>query len=518
MEVGFDIVMTLVTQGPAAAWDKIKEQLGNLKDMVMGAIMDYVVETVVKKAIEKVVSLLVPGGAFIAAIIAIKDIVTTLLAKLQKIIQVVKAFLDSIMDIANGAIGGAAAKVESTLAGMLVLAINFLAGFLSLGKIADKVMNIINTKVRQPIDKALDKVIDWIVTMAKKAGKFLAGAASAAFEWWKEKMSFTNQAGESHTLQFIGTGDSAHVGIATSLTPVRDYLDNHPDKGTPDWNTANSVFTAALQVIYSPAAKTEAEKDRRARIQKELAKVSAAFVKLGGSPPTATDYGTNTPPTYGNPAKVDVIVGDPLQGSSTGAWPTTKPGYKEIYDAGLTTATDKWVQMHIISAKLGGSGTDFENLVPAPESVNTGPFRSFEHATAALARAKSGALKNRVWVEVLISGSKSAATALSGKAGLYFWKGKNASPKWLKNETPSLTANAAIPVPQLAGSRKLVLNFTSGTEMQRDFGLSAATAQLVKEGRPYKSQADFVKSMTDRGAKQAQVEAVLKRGPVLDGP
>ena len=29
-------------------------------------------------------------------------------------------------------------------------------------------MDIINTKVRQPIDKALDKVIDWIVTMAKK--------------------------------------------------------------------------------------------------------------------------------------------------------------------------------------------------------------------------------------------------------------------------------------------------------------------------------------------------------------
>jgi hypothetical protein len=87
---------------------------------------------------------------------------------LQKIIQVVTAFLDSMMEIASGAIGGAANKVESTLAGLLTLAINFLAGFLGLGGIAEKVMDIINTRVRQPIDKALDKVIDWIVTMAKK--------------------------------------------------------------------------------------------------------------------------------------------------------------------------------------------------------------------------------------------------------------------------------------------------------------------------------------------------------------
>src|SRR5205807_1764316 len=88
--------------------------------------------------------------------------------KLKKIIQVAMAFLDSIVAIANGVITAAASKVESTLAGLLTLAISFLAGFVGLGKVADKVMDIINKKVRQPIDKALDKVIDWIVTTAKK--------------------------------------------------------------------------------------------------------------------------------------------------------------------------------------------------------------------------------------------------------------------------------------------------------------------------------------------------------------
>jgi len=176
MEVGFDIVVTLVTQGPAAAWEKIKEQLGNLKDMVLGAITDFVVETVVKKAVEKVGSLLVPGGAFIQAIISIYDTIMVFVDKLKKIVQVAMAFLDSIVAIASGAIATAAARVESTLAGLLTLAISFLAGFIGLGKIADKVMNIINTKVRAPIDKALDKVVDWIATTAKRLGRFVAQA------------------------------------------------------------------------------------------------------------------------------------------------------------------------------------------------------------------------------------------------------------------------------------------------------------------------------------------------------
>lgn len=168
LEIGFEIVKKLVTEGPAAAWEEIKSQLANLKDMVLDAIMSYIVETVVKKAIAKVLSLLVPGGAFIQAIISIYDTIMVFIEKLKKIIQVVMAFLDSMMAIANGVIGAAAAKVESTLAGLLVLAISFLAGFLGLGKIADKVMNIINTKVRAPVDKALDFLIGWIVNGAKK--------------------------------------------------------------------------------------------------------------------------------------------------------------------------------------------------------------------------------------------------------------------------------------------------------------------------------------------------------------
>jgi hypothetical protein len=167
METGFDIVITLVTKGPAAAWDKIKDQLANLKDMVIGGITDFVVDMVVKKAVPKIVAMFIPGAGFISAILSIYDTIMVFVDKLKKIIQVVTAFVDSIVAIAGGAIGAAASRVETTLAGLLSLAINFLAGFAGLGKVADKVMGVVN-KVRAPIDKALDWLINWIVTTAKK--------------------------------------------------------------------------------------------------------------------------------------------------------------------------------------------------------------------------------------------------------------------------------------------------------------------------------------------------------------
>lgn len=174
LEKAFDVVVTLVRDGPAAAWEKIKEQLANLKDMAISGIMDMVLTTVVQKAVPKLISMFIPGAGFISAIISIYDTVMVFVNKIKQIVAVVKSFVDSIVAIAGGAIGAAAARVESALAGGLSLAINFLAGFIGLGKVADKVMGVIQ-KIRAPIDKALDWLISFIVTTAKKLFAWLFG-------------------------------------------------------------------------------------------------------------------------------------------------------------------------------------------------------------------------------------------------------------------------------------------------------------------------------------------------------
>jgi hypothetical protein len=166
LETAFDVIVALVKGGPAAAWDVIEKKLTNLKDMVIDGIIDLIVGIIVKQAVPKLIAMFIPGAGFISAILSIYDTVMVFVKKLAKIVAVVKGFIDSIVAIAAGQIGGAAKKVESVLAGLLSLAISFLAGFFGLGNVADKVMGVIK-KVQTAVDKALDTAIAWIIGKAK---------------------------------------------------------------------------------------------------------------------------------------------------------------------------------------------------------------------------------------------------------------------------------------------------------------------------------------------------------------
>ncbi len=167
LETGFDILKTLVTEGPAAAWDKIQDKINELKDQFFAEVTNFVTVTIVEKAITKLLLSLNPAGGFITAILAIKDTIMFLIQKIQQIAQVGMSVINSIVEIASGAIGKAANAVENTLGNLLSLAISFLANLLGLGKISDKVVEIIK-KLRAPVDKAMDKLVDWIVAGGKK--------------------------------------------------------------------------------------------------------------------------------------------------------------------------------------------------------------------------------------------------------------------------------------------------------------------------------------------------------------
>jgi Domain of unknown function (DUF4157)/Bacterial toxin 4 len=175
LETGFDIVVTLVKEGPVAAWQKILESLNNLKQMVIDQVMEFVQSQIVTAAVTKLLMMLNPAGAFIQAIIAIYNTIMFFVERLKQIAQVAASFIDSIAAIAAGAIAPAADRVEKTMAGLLTLVISFLARFAGLGKVSDAVIKLID-KVRKPVDTALDRVVAWIVEQARKLGRFIAQA------------------------------------------------------------------------------------------------------------------------------------------------------------------------------------------------------------------------------------------------------------------------------------------------------------------------------------------------------
>lgn len=175
LETGFDVVRTLVTEGPAAAWQKIVETLTNLKQMAIDAVMDFVKTRVIEAAVTRLLSMLSPAGAFIQAIIAIYNTIMFFVERIRQIAQVAAAFIDGIAAIAAGNIAPAANKVEQTMAGLLTLVISFLARIAGLGRVADAVTGLVR-RIRAPIDRALDRVVDWIVASARRLGRFVAQA------------------------------------------------------------------------------------------------------------------------------------------------------------------------------------------------------------------------------------------------------------------------------------------------------------------------------------------------------
>ncbi len=220
LEKGFSLVKTLVTKGPAAAWEQVRAELAALKDQVIEGIKGMIIEAVVTKAIPKLVAMFIPGAGFISAIVSIYDMVMVFVNKISEIAAVVSAFVDSISAIAGGAfvdsisaiaggaIGAAAGKVESVLAGALSLAINFLTGFAGLGKIATKINGILQ-KIRAPIDKALDSMVAWIRKMAKKFLDALMGKDASP----EEKQKRLDQASAA-ALSAVSKYSGKSVGAA----------------------------------------------------------------------------------------------------------------------------------------------------------------------------------------------------------------------------------------------------------------------------------------------------------------
>ncbi|MDQ1161447.1 phage-related protein [Chryseobacterium sp. SORGH_AS 447] len=111
--------------------------------------------------------LLTPVGAFIKAAMTIINVVKFFIQRAAQIIELVKAFSDSIKAIANGNVGAVAKAIENALGRAIPVVIGFLASLAGLGGLADKVVGVIQ-KIRQRIRNAIVKFWNFVKGKAKK--------------------------------------------------------------------------------------------------------------------------------------------------------------------------------------------------------------------------------------------------------------------------------------------------------------------------------------------------------------
>jgi len=169
-EKTFAFIKDFITRGPIALWERVKESLGNLKEILFGSLIEWLRNTIIVKAITKLVAFFNPVGAIIQAIQAIYNVVMFFKERWEQIKSFAQSVFKSIQNIAAGKVGAAASLIEQSLASTIPIIIAFLARLLGLGGIVGKVKGVIK-KIKQPIDVAVDKVIGWLVKMARKAWK-----------------------------------------------------------------------------------------------------------------------------------------------------------------------------------------------------------------------------------------------------------------------------------------------------------------------------------------------------------
>ncbi|HET8797302.1 MAG TPA: hypothetical protein VFO89_06435, partial [Thermoanaerobaculia bacterium] len=199
-----EYVRALITGGPAALWEKVKEDLSSLKAMVIDAIQDWIVTTIVKNAVAKIVSMFNPAGAIIQAIMAIYNVVMFVVERAAQIMELVESVINSIHAIATGSIGAAVKKVETALGNAVPILIGFLARLIGLGGISQKIRDFI-MKVQAKVDAAIDKAIKKIVDLFKKTiGKLFGKDKPKSPEEAQKKLDDAMGAAVAAVARFAG--------------------------------------------------------------------------------------------------------------------------------------------------------------------------------------------------------------------------------------------------------------------------------------------------------------------------
>lgn len=263
IQAGLDIVVALASGGVGAAWELIKQRLSDLKDMMIESIIGFVKDKVVSAAVTKLLSMLSPVGAFIQAIIGIYNTIMFFVERLKQIAAVAAAFIDSISAIANGVIGAAANKVESTMAGLLTLVISFLARIAGLGKVSDAVVNFIK-KVQAKVDHAIDTAIKFVVERARAFLRTVFGAGGRRDERTPAQKQADLDRGAAEADGLLSSGRMTPDDIRSRLPAIRaKYRLKTLDLVTESTSEAEDIESDHIEAEVNPRTRKPTHREKR---------------------------------------------------------------------------------------------------------------------------------------------------------------------------------------------------------------------------------------------------------------
>lgn len=295
-------ITILIQGGWAALWEQITGAFGDLVDMVLDKMKEFVVTRLILAAIEKLASLFTPIGAIVQLVMTIWNIAMFLKDQFDRIVAVLQSIVSTIVDIANGVLDKAAKGVEMALANALPVAIDLVAKLARLGGIPAKIREILGS-IRQRIEDA-------IVNLLKKIGQgfksFFKGKDGAQQQPGDaplvaggppsvevgEKLDVIAPDG-THTLWFAVEGRNATLMLSSTPTPLWQVLvdlgkeaDGMPDKTDKSQKKkAATIADIKLAKEMRVALDTEADTHTAAAVDAQTPAPAAAGPKAAPQAP-----------------------------------------------------------------------------------------------------------------------------------------------------------------------------------------------------------------------------------------
>jgi hypothetical protein len=326
---------------------------------------------VISSASPRLLAALNPVGAIINAILAAWAAIQTAAEYIRKILEIVDTVLDTALDLARGATSRAAAFVEKGLALAIEVAVGFLANFLRLGNLGERVKEML-----KPVQAKVEDAIGSIIDTALSAGRALLeklGLGGAP----KEDIPF-DAAGQHHHIWVEGEiEDTAKVMVASD--DPKDYDDQLTDfSGRIDGEIARKEDRASAKTAVASGRKKlrewkAARGPARTPVLKELKGFMQELYTLMGHPDVP-----KTEVKY-SAGKVSARPLTRRAGDITGDESTSKFLF-EAKRKQLNLGADIWRALHLLSARLHGPNESW-NFFLASQAANTKMYNEAEKPT-----------------------------------------------------------------------------------------------------------------------------------------
>ena len=414
-----EIVERFLKDGVIGIWEWIKEQAETMMTTVIGGIKDWLLTKLVIGFAEWIVSLLVPGGAIMKLIEGIYKLVMWFVDNIGRIMRWVNALVNSVGNIAMGAIPAAVGFIVEAMKTMIPVILDFFAKLLNIGGIIDAIQKVIE-RIMKPIHKAINKVVDWIKAKIKVLVKKIRGEKAKPQESSTENETeqndetvsansgkinsfvdidaeFKDETNHNHHAYYVGN----KLIIASDPTPVEQLFREKEDEAKDNKDANLKINVSAAKQYYHGTVKPledalrqadlhDSEDGRESQRRQKNAKDYEDNEQLHDALKKAVntfsqqyldvlfdasldEYPPAKLPLMADNVKAHSFTADYINSKVPNGTASSKhvgnlEGWSELN--GRKIKNEKWVRMHLLPHQIGGDAVD-SNLTPARGTINT---------------------------------------------------------------------------------------------------------------------------------------------------